>query len=113
VIQPYGDGVARPEAQEKFVRRFSAFCERICVGVEAVRQLGDATVFVQTEFCLLNEDHTGSSCGVGVGGDGVRKNLCKHNSCAMPWAKWSQLVEEKYGELDVFVTERLYSCWCD
>ena len=41
---------------------------------------------MQTEFCLLNEDHTGSSCGVGVGPDGVRKNLCKHAGCAMPWA---------------------------
>jgi hypothetical protein len=99
VIEPVGDGIARPEAQEKFVRRFTAYCERIGVNVEAVRQLGDGTVFVQTESCLLNEDHTGSSCGVGVGPDGVRKNLCKHNSCAMPWAKWSRLVEEKYGEL--------------
>lgn len=93
------DGVARPEAQEKFVRRFSAHCERIGVSVDAVRQLGDGTVFVQTEFCLLNEDHTGSSCGVGVGPDGVRKNLCKHSGCAMPWAQWSRLVEQKYGEL--------------
>jgi hypothetical protein len=98
-IRPSGDGIARPGAQEKFVRRFSAFCERIGVGVDAIRQLGDGTVFVQTEFCLLNEDHAGSSSGVGVGPDGVRKNLCKHNSCAMPWAKWSRLVEEKYGEL--------------
>lgn len=98
VIQTTGDGVVRPEAQEKFVRRFSAFCERIGVSIESVRQLGDGTAFVQTEFCLLNEDHTGSSCGVGVGADGVRKNLCKHAGCAMPWAKWSRLVEEKYGE---------------
>lgn len=98
-IQAVSDGVARPEAQEKFVRRFTAYCERIGVGVDAVRQLGDGTVFVQTGFCLLNEDHTGSSCGVGVGRDGVRKNLCKHSGCAMPWARWSRLVEEKYGEL--------------
>ena len=99
VIEPMGDGIARPEPQEKFVRRFSAYCERIGVNIEVVRQLGDGTTLVQTEFCLLNEDHTGSSCGVGVGPDGVRKNLCKHNSCAMPWAKWSRSVEEKYGEL--------------
>lgn len=97
-LQPSGDGVARPGAQEKFVRRFTAYCERIGVNVDAVRQLGDGTVFVQTEFCLLNDDHMGSSCGVGVAPDGVRKNLCKHNSCAIPWAKWSRLVEEKYGE---------------
>jgi hypothetical protein len=98
-IQSSGDGIARPGAQEKFVRRFTAYCERIGVAVESVRQLGDGTVFVQTEFCLLNEDHSGSSCGVGVGLDGVRKNLCKHAGCAMPWAQWSRLVEEKYGEL--------------
>lgn len=97
-IHPSGDGVARPEAQKKFVRRFTGYCERIGVNVEALRQLGDGTVFVQTEFCLLNEDHTGSSCGVGVGRDGVRKNLCKHHGCAMPWTKWSRLVEQKYGE---------------
>lgn len=96
-IQPSGDGVARPGAQEKFVRRFTSYCEHIGIGVAAIRRLGDGTVFVQTEFCLLNEDHVGSSCGVGVGPDGVRKNLCKHNGCAMPWAKWSRLVEEKYG----------------
>lgn len=99
VIQASGDGIARPGAQEKFVRRFTAYCERIGLTVDAIRQLGDGTVFVQTEYCLLNEDHTGSSCGVGVGRDGVRKNLCKHAGCAMPWAQWSRLVEEKYGEL--------------
>jgi hypothetical protein len=97
-IQPSGDGVAPPGAQEKFVRRFTGYCERIGVNVDAIRRLGDGTVFVQTEFCLLNEDHVGSSCGVGIGRDGVRKNLCKHNACAMPWAKWAALVEEKYGE---------------
>jgi hypothetical protein len=97
-VQAVCDGVARPEAQEKFVRRFATYCQRIGAGVDAVRQLGDGTTFVQTEFCLLNEDHTGSSCGVGVGPDGVRKNLCKHAGCAMPWARWSRLVEEKYGE---------------
>jgi hypothetical protein len=95
-IKPAGDGIARPEAQEKFVRRFSAYCERIGVTIDAVRQLGDGTVLIQTEFCLLNEDHTGSSCGVGVGRDGVRKNLCRHNGCAMPWAQWSRSVENKY-----------------
>jgi len=97
-IQSVGDGIARPEAQEKFLRRFTAYCERIGVSVDAVRQLGDSTVLVQTEYCLLNEDHTGTSCGVGVGPDGVRKNLCRHNGCAMPWAQWSRLVEKKYGE---------------
>lgn len=97
-IRLSGDGIARPGAQEKFVRRFTAYCEHIGVNVEAVRQLGDGTLLVQTEFCLLNEDHRGSSCGVGVGPDGVRKNLCKHAGCAMPWAKWSRLVEQKYGE---------------
>jgi hypothetical protein len=97
-IQLVGDGVARPGAQEKFVRRFAAYCERIGAEIRAVRRLGDGTLFVQTEFCLLNEDHTGSSCGVGVGPDGVRKNLCKHAGCAMPWTKWARLVEEKHGE---------------
>jgi hypothetical protein len=99
VIRPSSDGIARPGAQDKFVRRFSAYCARIGVNVDSIRQLGDGTVFVQKEFCLLNEDHAGSSCGVGVGIDGVRKNLCKHSGCAMPWARWSRLVEEKYGEL--------------
>jgi hypothetical protein len=97
-IQPSGDGIARPEAQAKFVRRFAAYCERIGVEVCAIRQLGDGTLFLQTEFCLLNENHTGSSCGVGVGPDGVRKNLCKHAGCAMPWTKWARLAEEKHGE---------------
>lgn len=98
-IKPSRDGIARPGAQEKFVRRFAAYCERIGVSVDVVRQLGDGTVLMQTEFCLLNEEHTGSSCGVGVGRDGVRKNLCKHSGCAMPWARWARLVEKKYGEL--------------
>ena len=98
-IQPVGDGIARPGVQQKFVRRFAAYCERVGVDIHAVRQLGGGTLFVQTEFCLLNEDHMGSSCGVGVGPDGVRKNLCKHAGCAMPWTKWARLVEEKYGEL--------------
>ena len=62
-IQPSDGGIARPGAQEKFVRRFTAYCERIGVNVEAVRPLGDGTTFVQTEFCLLNVDHSGSSCG--------------------------------------------------
>jgi hypothetical protein len=93
------DDTPPPGAQEKFVRRFVAYCERISVPVIAVRKLGDGTIFLQTDFCLLNEDHTGSSCGVGVGPDGVRKNLCKHNGCAMPWARWARLVEEKYGEI--------------
>ena len=95
-IQPSGDGIARPGAQEKFLRRFAAYCERIGVDVRAIRRLGNGTLFVQTEFCLLNEDHTGSSCGVGVGPDGVRKNLCKHAGCAMPWAQWARLVEAKH-----------------
>jgi hypothetical protein len=97
-IQPSGDGIARPEAQDKFVRRFAAYCERIGVEIRAIRRLGEGTLLVQTEFCLLNEDHAGSSCGVGVGLDGVRKNLCKHAGCAMPWAKWAGLVEAKHGE---------------
>jgi hypothetical protein len=97
-IKLAGDGIARPEAQEKFVRRFSAYCERIGVTIDAVRQLGDGTVLIQTEFCLLNEDHTSSSCGVGVGRDGVRKNLCRHNGCAMPWSQWSRAVEQKFRQ---------------
>ena len=98
-IKPSGDGIARPGAQQKFVRRFAAYCGRVGVEINTVRQLGDGTLLVQTEYCLLNEDHTGSSCGVGVGPDGMRKNLCKHAGCAMPWTKWALLVEEKYGEL--------------
>jgi hypothetical protein len=97
-IQASGDGIVRPEAQEKFVRRFASYCDRVGVEIRTVRQLGDGTLFIQTEFCLLNEDHVGSSCGVGVGLDGVRKNLCKHAACAMPWTKWARLVEEKHGE---------------
>jgi hypothetical protein len=97
-IQACGDGIARPGAQQKFVRRFAAYCERLGIQIDAIRQLGGGTLFVQTECCLLNENHTGSSCGVGVGPDGVRKNLCKHAGCAMPWAKWARLVEEKHGE---------------
>ncbi len=41
---------------------------------------------------------TGSSCGVGYHDRmAIRKNLCKHSGCAMPWAQWSQLVEQKYS----------------
>ena len=97
-ITPTGDGISRPEAQDKFVRRFTAYCERIGVNVCAARQLGDGTIMLGTEFCLLNEEHAGSSCGVGVAKDGTRKNLCKHNGCAMSWGRWSRLVEEKYGQ---------------
>ena len=98
MITTSGDGIPRPQAQEKFVRRFTAYCERIGVNVCAVRQLGDGTVMLRTEFCLLNEEHTSTSCGVGIAPDGTRKNLCKHNGCAIPWGRWSRLVEEKYGE---------------
>ena len=98
LIRPAGDGRVHPETQEKFVRRFTAYCDRIGVNICVVRQLGDGTIMLRTEFCLLNEEHTGSSCGVGIGLDGVRKNLCKHNGCAMPWARWARLVEEKYSE---------------
>jgi hypothetical protein len=98
VIQPSGDGIARPDSQDKFVRRFTTYCERIGLRVSTIRTLGNRTVFVQTEFCLLNEDHKGSSCGVGVALDGVRQNLCKHAGCAMPWSQWSRAVEQKFGQ---------------
>lgn len=97
-IVPVGDGVPRPQAQAKFIRRFVAYCERVGVTVDAVREVSEGTMLVQTEFCLLHEEHTGSSCGAGVRVDGTRTNMCLHNGCSMPWSQWAKAVEEKYGQ---------------
>jgi hypothetical protein len=100
-IEPVGDGVPRPLSQQKFTRRFSAYCDRIGVGIDAIRTLGNGDIYVQTEFCLWDESHTGSSCGVAVGVDGIRKNVCRHSGCAMPWSRWKAAVEALHGPMNL------------
>jgi hypothetical protein len=92
-IKPHGDGVARPQAVEKFVRRFTAYAEGLGATITAVKATGGKTLIL-TSPCLLHDDHDG---GVGITADGVRCVQCFHNRCAVGWAKWSRLVEEKYG----------------
>lgn len=89
-----GDGIARPAAQEKFVRRFTAYAERLGAIVTDIRALGDGRVIVLTNPCLLYDDHDG---GVGITADGVKCCQCFHTRCkTLGWAQWSKLVEQKY-----------------
>jgi hypothetical protein len=86
------DGVARPEAVERFIRRFSDYCEGKAVVTE-VRTLADGKVLIDTEPCLLHEDHAGA---VGITADGVRCVQCFHARCSVGWAKWRRAVEAKF-----------------
>ncbi len=88
-----GDGIARPAAVEKFVRRFSAYCDKAGVAVTDVRTLPTGKVLILTSPCLLHDDHDG---GVGISADGVRCVQCFHARCSIGWAKWSRLVEAKF-----------------
>jgi hypothetical protein len=87
------DGIARPQAVERFVQAFSAYCERVSVAITNVRALPSGKVLINTEPCLLHEDHTGA---VGITADGVRCVQCFHARCSIGWAKWRREVEAKY-----------------
>ena len=88
-----GDGIPRPEAVERFVRGFSAYCERVSVAITNVRTLSGGKVLIDTNPCLLHEDHTGA---VAITADGVRCVQCFHARCSIGWAKWRREVEAKY-----------------
>jgi hypothetical protein len=94
-VKSVGDGIARPQAVEKFVRRFTAYAEGLGATITAIKTAGTKTLIL-TSPCLLHDDHDG---GVGITADGIRCVQCFHTRCAVGWAKWSRLVEEKYGEL--------------
>jgi hypothetical protein len=94
-IKPSGDGIARPEAVEKFVRRFTAYAEKLGATITAVKTTGSKTLIL-TSPCLLHDDHDG---GVGITADGIRCVQCFHTRCAVGWAQWSRLVEQKHGAM--------------
>jgi hypothetical protein len=87
------DGVARPDTVERFIDRFSAYCERVGVAVTNIRTLPNGKVLIDTEPCLLHADHAGA---VGITADGVRCNQCFHARCSIGWAKWRRQVEMKF-----------------
>ncbi len=93
-VKSAGDGVARPEAQEKFVRRFEAFCDKVGAEITEVRTQSNGKILILTSPCLLHDDHDG---GVGITADGVRCVQCFHNRCALGWSQWSRAVERKFG----------------
>ncbi|MGB9072515.1 MAG: bifunctional DNA primase/polymerase [Terriglobales bacterium] len=88
-----GDGIARPAAVEKFVRRFTAYCDRVGAAVTEVRTLPSGKILISTSPCLLFDDHDG---GVGITPDGVRCVQCFHARCSVGWAKWKTAVEAKH-----------------
>jgi hypothetical protein len=94
-IKSAGDGIARPEAQEKFVRRFESFCAMVGAEITEIRTQANGKILILTSPCLLHDDHDG---GVGITADGVRCVQCFHNRCAVGWARWSRLVERKFGQ---------------
>jgi hypothetical protein len=87
------DGVPKPQAVERFIRRFSAYCERVGVAVTNVRMLPNGKVLIDTDPCLLFADHAGA---VGIAADGVRCVQCFHARCSIGWAKWRRAVEAKF-----------------
>lgn len=86
------DGVAKPQAVEQFIERFTAYCDRVGVAVTNVRTLPNGKVLIDTDPCLLHADHVGA---VGITADGVRCVQCFHARCAIGWAKWRRAVEAK------------------
>jgi hypothetical protein len=95
VIHRSGDGIARPQAVRKFIRRFTAYAERLGATITAVKTTGSKTLIL-TSPCLLHDDHDG---GVGITADGIRCVQCFHTRCAVGWAQWSRLVEQKHGAM--------------
>ncbi len=94
-VKGAGDGVARPEAQEKFVRRFEAFCAMVGAEITEIRTQANGKILILTSPCLLHDDHHG---GVGITADGVRCVQCFHSRCSIGWARWSRAVEQKFGQ---------------
>ena len=93
-VKATGDGIARPQAVEKFVRRFTAYAEALGATIIAVKTTAGGKTLILTSPCLLHDDHDG---GVGITADGIRCVQCFHTRCSIGWAQWSRLVEEKYG----------------
>jgi hypothetical protein len=97
VTKAVSDGIARPEAQERFVRRFTAFCERVGIDVIGVRTLSDGKVLIETHPCALWDDHDGA---VGITADGIRCVQCFHNRCkSLGWKAWTAKVEKIHGPM--------------
>jgi hypothetical protein len=99
--RPKSDGVAHPAAVEKFVRRFTAFCDRLNVET-SVQTLADGRVFITTSPCLTADRHSegGDAGGVGVMPNGATFLACFHTHCkALSWADWRRVVEEKNGPM--------------
>ena len=95
-IKPSGDGIARPRAVEKFVRRFTAYAEGLGATITAVKTTGGKTLIL-TSPCLLHDDHDG---GVGITADGIRCVQCFHNRCkSLGWRQWSKAVDQKHGPM--------------
>jgi hypothetical protein len=95
-VKAVGDGIARPQAVKKFVRRFTAYAEGIGATITAVKATGTKTLILSSP-CLLHDDHDG---GVGVTADGIRCVQCFHNRCkSLGWGQWSKAVEQKYGPM--------------
>lgn len=91
-IKSSGDGIARPAAVAKFIRRFVAYCDGLNVET-SVRTLPAGKVLISTSPCLLWDDHDG---GAGITPDGVRCVQCFHSRCQIGWARWARAVEEKF-----------------
>ncbi len=95
-VKAVGDGIARPQAVEKFVRRFTAYAEGVGATITAVKTTG-SKMLILTSPCLLHDDHDG---GVGITADGIRCVQCFHNRCkSLGWGQWSKAVEQKHGPM--------------
>jgi len=94
-------GPASPAAQQRFVRRFTAYCEDKVV-ITRVWTLPNGKVMISTSPCLLEDihtDHNSDAGAVGVMPSGQRCIQCFHGHCqALGWARWAQAVEEKFKQ---------------
>jgi hypothetical protein len=100
--RPESDGVAHPAAVEKFVRRFTAYCDRLNVESFVHPPTADGRVFIDTAPCLTADLHTegGEGGGVGVMPSGASFVGCFHTHCkALSWTDWRRAVEEKHGPM--------------
>lgn len=98
-IKTTGDATPCPEAQARFVKNFSRYCEQIGAEVTRVFTRGDGRIIVITRPCLLY-DHEGAGVGgVGITSDGIRCVQCFTDKCKLlNWAKWSRAVEARHGK---------------
>jgi len=98
-IKTTGDATPCPEAQARFVKNFSRYCEQIGAEVTRVFTRPDGRVIIDTFPCLLY-DHADHGGGVGITSDGVRCVQCfAAEKCqSLGWARWSKAVEERHGK---------------